>query len=175
MKKKILLIVSIVLIIIAVLSTIIIINQNKGTDSINANKVNNDKTLNSKNPTAEEIINMMKEKNENIGKIVVYNEETDWNNLLGRPNQYTSKIQFADNRLDQSYIEEDNAKGGTIEVFSKKEDLENRKNYIENLSSNASIFVQYIYSKNYALLRLDKDITPEQAKEYEEVFYEVLK
>ena len=133
--------------------------------------------INSKNEkfTAEEIINKMKEKSSNIGKVVVYTEETDSNKLLGRPNQYTSKIQFADNRVDQSHAEENDAIGGTIEVFNSKEDMEKRKNYIETISSSASFFTQYIYAKDYAILRLESDITPEQAKEYENLFYEVIK
>ena len=133
--------------------------------------------INSKNEkfTAEEIINKMKEKSSNIGKVVVYTEETDSNKLLGRPNQYTSKIQFADNRVDQSHAEENDAIGGTIEVFNSKEDMEKRKNYIETISSSASFFTRYIYAKDYAILRLESDITPEQAKEYENLFYEVIK
>ena len=51
--------------------------------------------------TAEEITNKLKEKGLNIGKIVVYTEETDTNNLLGRPNSYISKTVFADTRLKQ--------------------------------------------------------------------------
>ena len=57
--------------------------------------------ITSKNMTAEEICNELKNNNNNIGKIVVYTEETDSNNLLGRPNQYTSKVNFADNRISQ--------------------------------------------------------------------------
>ena len=132
-------------------------------------------TKSTTNYTAEEIINKMKEKSSNIGKVVVYTEETDSNKLLGRPNQYTSKIQFADNRVDQSHVEENDAIGGTIEVFNSKEDMEKRKNHIETISSSASFFTQYIYAKDYAILRLESDITPEQAKEYENLFYEVIK
>lgn len=175
MKKKYFLIMLIVVVLVFMIVALIFIKKNNTTTFTNENPEKNSNVINSKKATAEDIITLMKEKNNNIGKIVVYNEETDWNNLLGRPNQYTSKIQFADNRLDQSYVKEDDAKGGTIEVFNTKEDLENRKSYIETLSSSASIFVQYIYSKGYALLRLDQEITPDQAREYESIFYEVVK
>lgn len=176
MKKKIILIIIIVVVLLFVLGVLIFIKKNNTTTTFtNDSQEENIKVVNTKESTAEDIIKLMKEKNNNIGKIVVYNEETDLNNLLGRPNQYTSKIQFADNRLDQSYVEENDAKGGTIEVFKSKEDLENRKSYIETLSASASIFVQYIYSKGNALLRLDQEITPNQASEYERIFYEVVK
>ena len=164
-------------IIIIILLSVMVFNYlfPEKTKKVSSSDVTVENTKSTTNYTAEEIVNLMKEKNTNIGKIVVYTEETDLNNLLGRPNQYTSKIQFADNRLDQSYVEENDAKGGTIEVFGTKEDMEKRKDYIETISSSASLFTQYIYSKGYAILRLDVELTPEQAKEYENLFYEVIK
>jgi len=129
--------------------------------------------ITSKNMTAEEICNELKNNNNNIGKIVVYTEETD--NLLGRPNQYTSKVNFADNRISQEYVEENDAKGGTIEVFNNKTDMKKRKEYIEQISNSSSIFAQYIYSKGNVLLRLEKDLTPEQAQEYEKIFNQIVK
>ena len=125
--------------------------------------------------TAEDICSELKNSNNNIGKIVVYTSETDMNNLLGRPNQYTSKVNFADNRISQEYVEENDAKGGTIEVFENKTDMEKRKEYIEQISNSSSMFTQYIYSKGNVLLRLEKELTPEQAKEYEEAFYKIVK
>lgn len=131
--------------------------------------------ITSKNMTAEEICNELKNNNNNIGKIVVYTEETDSNNLLGRPNQYTSKVNFADNRISQEYVEENDAKGGTIEVFNNKTDMKKRKEYIEQISNSSSMFAQYIYSKGNILLRLEKDLTPEQAQEYEKIFNQIVK
>ncbi len=145
------------------------------TTDVYSQKPTNTSSISKKEYSAEEIINSMKEKSTNIGKIVVFSSDNDPNNLLGRPNQYTSKIQFEDVRIDQSYLNENEVKGGTIEVFSSKKDMENRKSYIESISSQSSLFAQYIYSKGYAILRLECDITPEQAKEYEELFYQIVK
>ena len=64
--------------------------------------------------------------------------------------------------------------GGTIEVFNNKADMEKRKNYVETLSSSASIFNQYIYANDYAILRLENELTPTQAQEYEKVFNEIM-
>ena len=95
---------------------------------------------------------------------------------------YTSKIIFEDTRLEQvnanneflTEEERDEPTGGTVEVFNNKEDMEKRKNYIESLSSSASIFNQYIYSNDCVLLRLEHDLTPTQAQEYEKAFNEVI-
>lgn len=132
--------------------------------------------------TAEEIGNKLKEKGLSVGKIVVYTEETDLNNLLGRPNQYISKIIFEDIRLEQintnneflTEEERNEPTGGTIEVFNDKIDMEKRKSYVEALSSSVSMFNQYIYANDYAILRLEHDLTPSQAQEYELAFNEIM-
>lgn len=175
-KKSKIIIMIIIIAIIAVFVGGIIIFNNKSTETSTKNSTK-------KNLTAEEIVNILKEKVAYIGEYVVYTEETDLNNLLGRPNQYISKITFEDTRLEQvnkdnEFLTEEERKepiGGTIEVFSNTKDLENRKKYIETLSSSASIFNQYIYSSGNALFRLEKDLTPSQAQEYENVFYEIMK
>lgn len=130
--------------------------------------------------TAEQVILILKENNINVGRYVVYNEETDLNNLLGRPNQYTSKATFEDTRLEQSnkdldpeYFSEAEINepiGGTVEVFSNKEDMQKRKDYVASVTSSMSALVEYSYSNDYILLRLNKDLTPSQAKEYEDIF-----
>lgn len=140
-------------------------------------------TNSNNNMTAEDIANKLKEKNANVGNIFVYTAETDLNNLLGRPNQYTSKVTFEDTRLEQTnydneFLTEEERQepiGGTIEVFENEEDMKNRKEYVETISSQASMFAEYAYSAGNALLRLDNQLTPDQAKEYEEAFYEIMK
>lgn len=156
-----------------------------------ANQGDNESTTSSSNglfqnksKTAEKIISEMKEKNTNIGKVVIYNSETDLNKLLGRPGQYTSKITFEDKRIKQTNANLDKElsteaeinepTGGTIEVFENEKDMKNRKNYVEGFSTTA-MFSQYIYSKGNALLRIDGDLTPEQAREYEALFNEIVK
>ena len=166
----------IVLIVIVIVAIVCLnINKTKTVDTT----IQNSKQ---EKMTAEEIVNKLKDKGLNIGKIVVYTEETDLNSLLGRPNQYTSKTTFEDTRLEQvntdnEYLTEEERNeptGGTVEVFKDKTDMEKRKSYIENLSSSVSIFNQYIYSNDYVLLRLEHELTPTQAKEYEEAFNEIM-
>lgn len=147
---------------------------------------NAEKTANAQaTMTAEELLIKLKEKNENIGRYVVYTEETDLNSLLGRPNQYTSKVTFEDKRLEQTNLSLDSKyftqeeinepTGGTIEVFKTEEDLIKRKKYVETITSSMSALVEYSYSDGIYLLRLNKDLTPSQAKEYEEIFYSIVK
>lgn len=165
-NNKVIYVIAVIVILIIGALGVFLVNQNKKVST------NNEQ---SKNMTAEDICSELKNSNSNIGKIVVYTSENDMNNLLGRPNQYTSKVNFADNRISQEYVEENDAKGGTIEVFENKTDMEKRKEYIEQISNSSSMFTQYIYSKGNVLLRLEKELTPEQAKEYEEAFYKIVK
>lgn len=137
------------------------------------------------NLTAEEIANKIKEKNSNVGRIVVYDEKTDINELLGRPNQYTSKATFEDLRieqinknLDKEYFSEEEINepiGGTIEVFKNEKDMKKRKKYIEEITSSISVFAEYSYGEKVYLLRLNNSLTPSQAEEYKNIFYEIVK
>ncbi|MDS0528595.1 hypothetical protein NNC19_23260 [Clostridium sp. SHJSY1] len=68
--------------------------------------------------TAEEYGNKQKEAGLAIENVEVTTEENDKNKLMGRPNQYTSKINFTN---------------GSIEVFESKEDEKNRKEYIDSI------------------------------------------
>lgn len=130
-----------------------------------------------------------------INNIIYYSEETDVNKLLGRPNQYIQKANWADNRIEQpvdnienmmkgdpqykiqskgEYEKElkeamENPSGGTIEIFDNAADLKNRKKYIEALSKGSPMFNQYIYVHKKALIRLENDLTPKQASDYEKV------
>jgi hypothetical protein len=100
-----------------------------------------------------------------IGKVVNYTAETDSNDLLGRPRQYIDKLSWEDTRIEQS---EDNLKGGTIELFDSKEDLEKRAKYLEQFVETP-MFAQYMYVHDMVIVRIDKELTPDQAKEYNKI------
>ncbi len=123
---------------------------------------------------------------DNVGAIYVFDEEDDPNKQLGRPNQYVSKISWADKRIDPHDFSEENEeeindldpteyKGGTIEGFKNVADLNRRYTYIKNITLNAPMLNQYMYKKGLFLMRLDKDFTPSQAKKYEKEFNLVVK
>lgn len=173
MKKSIFLIVMLLL-------TIVVLAGCQSKGDLDNMKTEEDVTF-----TAEEIANKLKERISNVGRIVVYTEETDINELLGRPNQYISKATFEDKRVEQTnqYLDEDyfseeeinEPQGGTIEVFKNEQDMKKRKDYLEAVTSSMSVFAEYSYGENIYLLRLDKSLTPTQAKEYEEIFCEIIK
>lgn len=99
-----------------------------------------------------------------VGEVVIYTPETDPNTLLGRPSQYIGKLNFTDTRLKDVPVEN----GGTIEIFANTEDLDARAQYVENVTKGTPM-VMYQYKHNNLLMRLPREFTPEQAKEYEAI------
>ena len=122
--------------------------------------------------TTDEIIKQFKDHKIPLGKIETYTDKTDTNHLLGRPGQYIAKANWEDTRVQQ--IEND-VLGGTIEIFNSPEDLKKRKAYLDAITSSASMFAEYSFAKGVYLLRLKKDLTPAQAKEYEKVLNDMAK
>ena len=108
-----------------------------------------------------------------ISKSIEYDEATDPNDLLGRPNAYTQKVNWDDQRLKPSSSDPYNA--GTIEVFSNPEDAKSRKEYIDKLGQASSLFGWYSFLEGNYLLRVAYDFTPEQARVYETAFRQILK
>ena len=178
MKKKII-VIALLFLLMGSLLIFVICNNSLKDNTINQNIIVEEP----KKLTAEDVLLKLKENNTNIGTYVVYTEENDINNLLGRPNQYTSKVTFEDIRLEQvnkdldpeefSEAEINEPTGGTIEVFDNKEDLQKRKDYVESITSHFAVLAEYSYSNDYVLLRLNHKLTPSQAKEYEDYFAQI--
>lgn len=103
--------------------------------------------------------------------VIHYTEETDVNNLLGRPHGYTSKSNFY--LPGDKKIEEDGPHN-TIEVFENEEDASSRAKYIEEVTSSFPALTQYIYLNGKYLLRIDKQTSPAKAKEIEESFNQLV-
>ncbi len=122
--------------------------------------------------TAESSLTSLQEKISNVISIVVYDEETDPNENLGRPGQYIGKADFFDDRMEDT---EDNA--GTIEFFSSKSDCNDRYEYLCKLSDpELGVFGvnQYIYKYDLAVFRVSFDLTPTQAEEYKAAMDEIM-
>lgn len=115
---------------------------------------------------ASQITEYLKGKGLPITNEINYTEETDPNKLLGRPNQYTSKVNFADSRITEQYDIENNPVGGSIEVFTNSSDAIKRKEYVESIAQSVSFAAQYIYQYDNVVLRLAHELTPTQAEEY---------
>lgn len=127
--------------------------------------------------SAEDVFFSMKI--DDIDFVFPFDESNDPNNQLGRPNQYIEKVSWPDKRIDPKFesdgyydsdIDPTEYKGGTIEKFRNQSDLNKRYTYIKNITLNAPVFNQYMYKKGLFLMRLDKEFTPNQAKQYEKEF-----
>lgn len=116
--------------------------------------------------------------------IYPFDAKTDPNKQLGRPNQYIEKVSWPDPQIDpkfesDGYYDPDTDptefKGGTIEKFKNSSDLNRRFTYIKNITLSMPTYNQYMYKKGLFLMRLDKELTPTQAKKYEKEFNRVVK
>jgi hypothetical protein len=115
--------------------------------------------------TAQYIVDTLKTKEGNyMTNITVVTAENDENKLLGRPNQYVQKITWKDSRSKDSNVD------CSVEFFNNKEDATARKTYIQNIIKSMPMLTQYIEQNNKALLRIDGVLTPDQSKEYMDIF-----
>lgn len=166
MKKK-------LLTLVLCLATTISLAACGGTSESSTQKKDKKEKVDITKLDADGIINLFKDAGFPIDNIIVYTEETDVNELLGRPNQYTSKINFADTRYEQSDTE--NPVGGSIEVFANKNDANKRLEYVKTLAESSSLFTEYDYIYKNVLLRIHNPLTPTHAKEYEDAFNTISK
>ncbi|MFE4857325.1 hypothetical protein [Streptomyces sp. NPDC056670] len=97
--------------------------------------------------------------------------ENDGNHLLGRPNQYTSKITFTDIRIKatdtQGLKPGDVSYGGSIETFTNNNDATTRAKYIQTVTKGVPALGEYDYVHGPHLIRISRLLTPAQAKEYD--------
>jgi hypothetical protein len=119
--------------------------------------------------SANEVLQGLKDRELPVGESVAYTAKTDPNDLLGRPNQYTSKVNFKDTRLKPDSLADnlDVQEGGSIEVFENESDAIRRKEYLESIGKGFSPFSEYTYREGTVLLRLSHRLLPKQAAEYE--------
>ncbi len=103
-----------------------------------------------------------------VEDIVYYDEITDPNGQLGRPNCYVGKANFNHPDCDEDIP-------CTIEIFTNQKDLDDREAYILSVFDTYPLVRQYMYSEGFALLRLPYDVLPSQASEYEKIFKEYWK
>lgn len=154
------------LVIIALLVILISLNGSgwKGSDAV---------VPTGQPPIARDVIDAFVRAGFPVTNVVEYTEETDTNNLLGRPGRYISKVSFDDTRKQIDSLELNN----TIETFSSPEDAAARKLHLENAwQMTPMIADQYMFvSENeLAILRVSFDILPNDAKMYERAMNEFL-
>jgi Predicted solute binding protein len=117
----------------------------------------------------EAVIKLFTDANLPLTEITYLTEETDANELIGRPNQYIAKVIWRDERI-KGQTNPGVQAGGSIEMFLNSANMETRKAYLDTVTQAFSIFVEYSYGNGIFLLRLSHSLTPTQAQEYESLF-----
>lgn len=97
--------------------------------------------------------------------------ENDPNELLGRPNQYTSKITFTDSQISADDVtgtdKGDVSRGGAIEAFDSPADAAARAKYIQAVTKGMPALSEYDYVHGTVVVRVSHYLTPKQAGAYE--------
>lgn len=110
-----------------------------------------------------------------IGKTDVYSASNDPNKLLGRPGQYTSKVNFIDTRVKEPVtdgIEVSN--GGSVEVFANQTDAKTRYEYVAKIAKSMPMLNEYDFRDGDVVLRISNSLTPTQEKKYEVALKKIL-
>ncbi|MDX3661045.1 hypothetical protein PV646_27395 [Streptomyces sp. ID05-26A] len=129
--------------------------------------------------TAEDVTNALAAKIPSLKLTKVFSAEDDPNKQLGRPNGYTSKSAFTDTRIAVEGMvaatkENDTLRGGGVEVFPDGTGAKARMEYIQQFGKEMPMLAEYDYVIGGVLLRVSKELTPTQAKEYETALNAIL-
>lgn len=118
--------------------------------------------------TAGQVAAAIKPKIRQVSRVVVWTEETDANNLLGRPGGYTSAATLVDRRAECTDPQPGVDCGAKLEVFRTAEEAQARADYIARILKAAPLLgTEYHYLGGPTLLRVTGELTPTQAKAYE--------
>lgn len=154
-----------------ILATLAACSSSSGsTDS--GNKANNDSIAPaaSKPLTASTAFTQLSAKVSSAKLSGTVTAANDGNHLLGRPNQYTSKVDFTDSRIKAADVA-DSSKGsvdlgGAVEVFSSPADAKTRAAYIQAVTKSMPALAEYDYVHGTVLVRVSHYLTPDQAGQY---------
>jgi hypothetical protein len=127
-------------------------------------------------PTARQIVVKLRAAGLPVGKVKVYNASNDGTRLLGRPGQYTGKVNFRDIRIKDGGGGVAVSSGGSIELFATRADAKRRSDFVSAIfaSASPSIPSEHDYLVGNAFLRLSHVLTPTQARKYEAVLRRLL-
>ena len=108
-----------------------------------------------------------------VNKVVTITEANDENNLIGRPNGYTSAALLFDSRVKCDKGETQTWKGSCaeIEMFASVDAAQRRAAYIQGILKAAPILGnEYDYLNGNALLRIVGTVKPSVARQYNKAF-----
>lgn len=121
--------------------------------------------------SAREVFASLSKRVESAKLNTVVTAENDPNKLLGRPQQYTSKVTFTDSRIAAADVEgldkDDSQRGGSVEVFETAENAKDRAEYIQSVTKSMPGLAEYHYLDGPVLVRVSHYLPPKQAKDYE--------
>lgn len=106
-----------------------------------------------------------------VTKVVDLTEDTDVNNLLGRPNGYLAATVLYDSRATCDSSGPGVDCGAVIEQFPNAASAQRRSDYIQKVRGAAQgLGQEYNTVSGGLLLRVSGDLKPSAAKRYKEVF-----
>lgn len=106
-----------------------------------------------------------------LSNIAVTSENTDPNDLLGRPNGYIARASFELPDGDMDAEQYDMDRGGAIEVWPTEEAARRRSTYLLELDKAAPILGnEYNYVRGPVLLRITGKVKPSVAAQFEAAF-----
>ncbi|MEV0214377.1 hypothetical protein [Micromonospora sp. NPDC050695] len=120
--------------------------------------------------TAKQVLAKLSASKIGLTSGAVQDEDTDPNNLLGRPNGYLSRASADLPGGDKQADKYDAGRGLAIEVFPTSEDADRRAKYIQDALKAAPILgTEYHYraDSGRVLVRVSGKVKPTQAKKVE--------
>jgi len=124
-------------------------------------------------PTAQSAAEAIKAAVPEITQIIPLTEDTDDNNLLGRPNGYTAAVVLVDPRsTGLCNLARPGADcGATIEQFPDQQAAQRRADYLQQVyTSMPALGTEWNIVKDNLLLRVTGTLTPSIEKTYEAAF-----
>lgn len=106
-----------------------------------------------------------------ISKVVVYTEDTDPNDLLGRPNGYTQAAVLIDSRTNCDESDLGVSCGAVLEMWPSADEAKGRSEYIQSaLKDNPMLGTEYNYLRGANLLRVTGELKPSDARAIQEAW-----
>lgn len=122
--------------------------------------------------SAESFVDLLAAEGLPVQGHVVFSEETDPNELLGRPGQYIGKVAWIDERLADDCFDPERPDadcGGTAEFFGDPDALEARFDYLGEFAGESFLGGFWMWRAGNAVVRVGYGLTPAQAEEFEAI------
>ena len=129
-----------------------------------------DATIEAKAPDASALVTKLEAAKLGLTNVAVQDEDTDPNNLIGRPNGYTSRASADLPGGDTDAEKYDTARGLVVEVFADAASAKRRAEFIESAQQGAPILgteYHYFTKDGTGLVRVSGKIKPTAAKKIE--------